>query len=140
MGLLDSVISSLTGGGASGSSSPIGGILSSPLGGSGQQAGGAGQAAGGAGMSGGIGGLVSTFEQRGLGDIAKSRIGNGPNKPVSPQQSQGVFGEDQVNGMAQQAGMQPNDFLSQLSRHLPKAVDGATPNGRLPPNDGSVSV
>ena len=40
--------------------------------------------------------------------------------------------------MANQAGMQPGDFLSQLSQHLPAAVDGMTPNGRMP--EGRLNV
>ena len=60
------------------------------------------------------------------------------NQPVSPQQLQNVFG-DQVPGMASQAGLSQGDFLSQLSQHLPNAVDGMTPNGNLP-SDGSMSV
>lgn len=131
MGLLDSVLGSLTGGG--GASSPMGNVLSGLLGG--------GQAGGmtGQGMGGGLGGLVSQFEQAGLGHVAQSWIGNGPNQPVSPQQLQSVFGESQVQGMASQAGMQPQDFLSQLSQHLPNAVNGMTPNGQLP-DEGTVSV
>ena len=124
MGLLDQVIGGLMGGG--GNASPIGGVLSSLLG-SGQQ------------QQGGIGGLVSMFEQAGLGHIAQSWIGNGPNQPVSPGQLQSVFGQDRVQSMASQAGMQPQDFLSQLSQHLPGAVDGMTPNGRVP-DEGTVSV
>jgi uncharacterized protein YidB (DUF937 family) len=41
--------------------------------------------------------------------------------------------------MAGQAGMEPGDFLSQLSQHLPNAVNGMTPDGRLP-DEGTVSV
>lgn len=131
MGLLDSVIGGLMGGGG-GSSSPTGGVLSGLLGG--------GQSGGGmAGAGGGLGGLMSQFEQGGLGHIAQSWVGNGPNQPVSPQQLQGVLGESQVQGMASQAGMQPQDFLSQLSQHLPNAVHGMTPNGCLP-NEGTMSV
>ena len=137
MGLLDSVIGNLLGG-AGGSASPMAGVLSSLLGG-----GGIGQAQGqgasqGQGMSGGLGGIVSSFEQAGLGHIAQSWVGNGPNQPVSPQQLQSVMGDDQVQSMASQAGMQPNDFLSQLSQHLPNAVHAMTPNGQLP--EGTVSV
>ena len=130
MGLLDSVIGGLMGGG----SSPMGGVLSSLLGGG--QAGGLGSSSG---MSGGLGGLVSQFQQAGLGHIAQSWVGNGANQPVSPQQLQGVFGQDQVQSMASQSGMAPNDFLSQLSQHLPNAVNGMTPNGRLP-DEGLISV
>ena len=139
MGLLDQVIGGLMGG--SGGGSPMGGVLSSLLGG-GQQGGmGMGNQGGGmAGMgAGGVGGLVSMFEQAGLGHIAQSWVGNGPNQPVSPQQLQGVLGEDRVNSMASQSGMQPQDFLSQLSQHLPNAVNGMTPNGQVP-DEGTVSV
>ena len=98
-----------------------------------------GQGMGGQGMAGGIGGLVSAFQQAGLGHIAESWVGNGANQPVSPGQLQNVFGQDQVQNMASQAGMQPNDFLSQLSQHLPNAVHGMTPNGQLP-DEGTASV
>ena len=84
------------------------------------------------GAMGGIGGLVSMFEQAGLGHIAQSWVGNGPNQPVSPDQLQNVLGQGQVQNMASQAGMPPQDFLSQLSQHLPNAVHAATPDGQLP--------
>jgi len=143
MGLLDSVIGSLMGGAGGGAASPMGGILTSLLSG-GNQGGGqggmmGGQGMGSQGMGGGLGGLLSSFQQAGLGHVAQSWVGNGPNQPVSPQQLQGVFGQDQVQNMASQAGMEPNDFLSQLSQHLPNAVHGMTPNGTVP-DEGSVSV
>ena len=134
MGLLDQVLGGLMGGGNAGSS-PMQGILGSLLGG-GQQGGMGNQQQG---MAGGLSGLVSSFEQAGLGHIAQSWIGNGANQSVSPQQLQSVFGENQVNSMASQSGMAPQDFLSQLSEHLPNAVNGMTPNGRLP-DEGTVSV
>ena len=112
---------------------PMGGVLSGLLGGGGQ-AGGMGAAGG---MGGGLGGLMSSFEQGGLGHIAQSWVGNGRNQPVSSQQLQGVLEQDQVHNMAGQAGMEPNDFLSQLSQHLPNAVHGMTPNGQLP-DDGQL--
>lgn len=143
MGLLDSVIGGLLGGNA-GAQSPMGSILSSLL--TGRQGGtanagmgGLGGLLGGGGSGGGLGGLLSQFEQAGLGHVAQSWVGNGPNQPVSPQQLNNVFGEEQVQSMANQAGMQPHDFLSQLSQHLPHAVNGVTPNGQLPP-EGSMSV
>ena len=136
MGILDTVLGGLLGGGAGGNASPMGGVLSSLLGGS--QKGGMGMAQQG-GMAGGLGGLMSSFEQAGLGHIAQSWVGNGANQPVSSQQLQSVFGEQQVQGMASQAGMAPNDFLSQLSQHLPNAVNGMTPNGQLP-DEGTISV
>jgi uncharacterized protein YidB (DUF937 family) len=139
MGLLDSVIGGLMQG--SGGSSPMGSVLTSLLSGQGgigsqQSAFGQGQNSGLAG--GGLAGLVTAFAQAGLGHIAQSWVSNGPNQPVSPGQLQSVFGPDQVNNMASQAGMAPNDFLGQLAQHLPNAVNGMTPNGQLP--EGMISV
>jgi len=131
MPLLDQVLGNLLGG-SGGGSSPLQGVLMSMLGGGGQQR-------SGPGMGGGLGDLVSRFEQAGLGHVAQSWVGNGPNQPVSPQDLHRVLGEQQVQGMASQAGMAPGDFLSQLSQHLPNVVNGMTPHGRLP-DEGSVSV
>lgn len=140
MGILDSVIGSLLGGNQNqnqGGGSPLGGIISSVLGGGQNQ--GEGQGAGGLGGAlagaGGIGGLLSQFQQAGLGHIAESWIGNGPNASVSPDQLQSVFGQQQTQAMADQAGMDHGDFLQQLSQHLPRAVDGATQG-----SDGSADV
>ena len=142
MGILDSVIGSLLGGGQQGGgASPLGGVLSSILGGG--QGGMGGQMGGGqAGgpMAGGLGGLLSQFQQAGLGNIAQSWVGGGDNHPVSPEQLQNVFGQDRVQDMANQAGMDQGDFLHQLSQHLPRAVDGMTPDGQMPTDDGSMSV
>ncbi len=144
MGLLDSVIGGLMGGGAGGGmggGSPIQGVLMNMLGGGqqGQQGQQGGMGGGLGGMAGGLGGLLGSFQQAGLGHIAQSWVGNGPNQPVSPQQLQSVLGDGQVQSMSSQAGMEPQDFLSQLSQHLPNAVHGMTPNGQVE-NEGTVSV
>ncbi|WP_158741995.1 YidB family protein [Acidisphaera sp. L21] len=142
MGILDGIVGSLLGGG--GASSPMQGVLMNLLGGNQQQQQGGYQepglmGGGGGGLPGGLGGLVSTLEQAGLGSAVQSWIGNGANQPVSPQQLQTAFGDDQVQSMASQSGMAPQDFLSQLSQHLPNAVNAMTPNGRLP-DEGTMSV
>jgi uncharacterized protein YidB (DUF937 family) len=130
VGLLDQVLSQVLAPqqttGTAPASSGIAGVLMNMLGGRSAE-------------TGGLSGLLSGFQQAGLGHIAQSWIGNGPNQPVSPQQLQTVFGDDQVHTMARQAGMAPHDFLSQLSQHLPRVVDGMTPNGELH-DEGTVSV
>jgi uncharacterized protein YidB (DUF937 family) len=133
MGLLDQVLGGL-GGSETG---PVRSVLTSVLGG-GQQAG-SGAASQIGGQTGGLGGLISRFEQAGLGEIVQSWIGNGANQPVSPEQLHNVLGDDQVKSMADQSGTAPRDLLSLLSRHLPNAVNAATPNGRVP-DDGNVSI
>ena len=123
MSILDTVLGGLMGGGAQ--QSPVGGILGSLLGGGGQQAGGMG----------GLGGLLQKFQQAGMGNVANSWVGTGPNQQVSPDQLQQVFGQQQVNQWAQQSNMQPHDLLSQLSQFLPHAVDRMTPGGQMPEGD-----
>ena len=135
MSILDSILGSVMGGGNA-ASSPVGGILGSLLGGGG--AGGMlGNMLGGGQQQqqGGLGGLLQRFQQAGMGNVANSWVGTGPNQQVSPDQLQQVFGQQQVSQWAQQANMQPHDLLSQLSQYLPHAVDRMTPNGQLPDGD-----
>jgi uncharacterized protein YidB (DUF937 family) len=137
MGLFDQVIGGLMGG-STGGTSPVQHILMGLLTGQ-QSAGNPNQNAGASAMPGGLQGLLSTLQQAGLGDVVQSWIGNGPNQPVSPDQLHSALGADRVQSMANQAGMAPQDFLSVLSQHLPRAVDGVTPDGQVP-DEGSVSV
>jgi uncharacterized protein YidB (DUF937 family) len=88
---------------------------------------------------GGLPGLINQFRQAGLGHVADSWVSNGPNRQVSPDQLRQVFGDEQVETMAKDSGMPTDSFLSQLSQHLPRVVDGVTPNGRVP-EDGTISV
>lgn len=129
MSLLDSILGGLMGGQAQ--QSPVGGILSSLLGGG-------GQAAAQAGTGGGLTGLIDRFQQAGLGNVAQSWVGTGPNQAVTPQQLQNVFGQQTVNQWAQQSNMQPHDLLSQLAHFLPQAVDRMTPQGGLPQGGGAA--
>jgi uncharacterized protein YidB (DUF937 family) len=136
MGLLDQLVGGLMGGQQAGAEAPqsgMGNVLMQLLAGQGSQN------QGFQNQGGGIAGLINQFRDAGLGHVAESWVGNGPNQPVSPQQLRTVFGDQQVHQMAQQSGMPTSDFLSQLSQHLPRVVDGVTPNGELP-DEGTVSV
>ncbi|MFL5338402.1 MAG: YidB family protein [Geminicoccaceae bacterium] len=128
-----------TQGGQMGQTGQMGGAMGQGGGFGGGLGGLASAAMGSGGLAAGLGALLSRFEGAGLGNVAQSWVGNGPNQSISPQQLQNVLGQDQVQSMASQAGMQPQDLLSQLSQHLPTAVDRLTPNGRLP-DEGTVSV
>jgi len=90
-------------------------------------------------QGGGLSGLIDQFRRAGLGQTADSWVSTGPNQPVSPRQLERVFGDEQVETMAEheQSGM--DEFLSQLSQALPPVVDGVTPNGRVP-EEGTISV
>ncbi len=127
MGLLDDVMGGIAG--KAGGASSIQGVLMGLLGQG--QAGGAAQGASG-GAAGGLGSLIQRFEGAGLGNIAQSWIGNGPNQPITPQQLHGALGDDQVQSMSAQSGIPTHDLLAQLSQHLPGIIDRLTSGGRLP--------
>jgi uncharacterized protein YidB (DUF937 family) len=81
---------------------------------------------------GGLQQLVSSFQQKGLGDIIGSWVSTGANLPVSPDQVQRALGPDQMSQMSQQTGLDIGALASQLSKLLPGVVDKLTPDGKLP--------
>ncbi len=139
MGMLEQIVGSLMNQSGNGGS-PMGGVLMNMLGGGLQAPMNAGPGASESmpAQGNGLQGVIGAFEQAGLGHLVQSWMGGGANLPVTPQQLQNVFGEGQVQSMASQAGMPKEDFLSQLSQHLPNAVNGLTPGGAAPA--GSVEV
>ena len=91
----------------------------------------AGGAAGGA-LSGGLNDLLKQFQQNGQGDVAKSWIGSGPNKAISPNDLANALGADRINHLMSYSGMSREELLKGLSQQLPNVVDKLTPEGRLP--------
>lgn len=81
---------------------------------------------------GGLQGLLAKFQQGGLGDLVQSWLGQGENKPVSPQEIDQAIGSQDLEHAAQEAGLenkhQASDLLSQF---LPQIVDKLSPNGHL---------
>ena len=133
MGLLDSVVGMLSGG-ASGQPGGQGEMLQAVLG---MVMNNNGDGAGGGG--GGLAGLVTKFQQGGLGDVVGSWVGTGQNLPISADQLQQVLGSDMVSGLAAKFGLSTADVGGQLSQLLPQVVDKLTPNGELPdPSAGGL--
>src|SRR5438045_9800540 len=81
---------------------------------------------------GGVQGLVNQFEQKGLGGIAQSWVGTGPNQPVSIDQLRHVLGQDNVAQFAAKLNVSPEELLNKLSELLPEHVDTMPPGGALP--------
>lgn len=83
-------------------------------------------------QAGGVQGIVSRFEQAGLGDKARSWVGNGENLPLAAAELTRVFPPDQIESFAAAHGV-PAGVATQLLQHLlPQAVDSHTPDGQLP--------
>ncbi len=159
MGLLDSVLGSLMGGGAQQGSSPLvkiamdmllkqgggaaqgggglGGMLGSVLGGgaSGAQSNAAPSAAP---DMGGLGGILDAFQKGGLGHLADSWVSTGENLPVSGDQVSDVLGQDKIAQMADQLGMSRADVSGGLAQILPQLINQVTPNGQVPQNQSMI--
>lgn len=80
----------------------------------------------------GIRDIVDRFRQSGQGDAADSWVGPGPNRDVAPDHLEQAIGAETLDELAQQTGLSRQEILARLTRDLPRAVDGATPDGRVP--------
>lgn len=83
-------------------------------------------------LSGGLGDLVKQFQQGGLSDAARSWVGTGPNKEISPSDLSKVLSEDQISTLTAQSGLSRDALIAALSQHLPELINKLTPDGRLP--------
>ncbi len=103
MGLLDQAIGRFAG---SGEASEIECALTNMLGG--EANGGSGASGKGSdGAGGSLDGLMAKFRSAGLGHIIQSWVSDGPNKSVTSEQLHSVLGDDKVQSIAGQAGMEP---------------------------------
>jgi uncharacterized protein YidB (DUF937 family) len=117
MGLLDSILSAVSGrGDTSSEGNQLLGVLSGLL-----------------AQSGGLQGMASKFSQSGQGDAFSSWVGMGENQPVSGNQIQEALGSDQVRAIATKMGVDPNLASQFLAEYLPKIVDKLTPTGKVDP-------
>ena len=81
---------------------------------------------------GGIQGLVTQFEQQGLGATVRSWVGTGANQPISADQIHQVLGSDTVKALAAKFGLSSDELAKRRSSVLPRAVDHLTPGGVIP--------
>lgn len=116
MGLLDSVLGSLTSGGSGAGNPLLEAVLSmvnNP-------------------ESGGLKGLLDKFQEGGLGHIADSWVSTGKNLPISADQIQEALGSGQLGSLAEKLGMSQGEASAKVAELLPGVVDKLTPNGQIP--------
>jgi uncharacterized protein YidB (DUF937 family) len=83
-------------------------------------------------LSRGVDHTVRDLEQSGHGEIARSWVGRGANRPITPAKLEAALGKDAIRDLMQQTGMERNELLAALSEHLPRVIDHLTPEGRIP--------
>ncbi len=117
MGLLDSVLGSLSQGGSGSGGNPlletVLSMVNNP-------------------DTGGLAVLLQKLQENGLGNVADSWVSTGKNLPISPDQLQNALGSGELGSLAEKLGMSTGDVSSQLADLLPGVVDKLTPNGQVP--------
>ena len=131
LGGLGSVLSTLFPGGAG---AAAGGGLGDLL------RGGLGGAAAGTLVNGWLNELIRQFQQNGHGDTARSWVGNGPNREITPNELESALGRDNLEALAKQTDKPYMEVLSELSQGLPDAVDKMTPEGRVPTHEEAAKL
>ena len=82
---------------------------------------------------GGLSAILAKLQQAGLGDQVKSWLGNGSNLPITAEQLQQVLGSDTVRQLAARFNIPVDQLAQVLAQQLPRVVDHASPEGKLPP-------
>lgn len=80
----------------------------------------------------GLGGLLQSFQEKGLGNAVASWVGKGENLPISADQIQSVLGNETVQNLAAKLGISGDQISTMLAQYLPDVVDKLTPDGTLP--------
>jgi uncharacterized protein YidB (DUF937 family) len=70
----------------------------------------------------GVDNTVRDLDDKGEGETARSWVGRGPNRPITPEKLATALGEEAIRDL----------MLQVLSEHLPRVIDHLTPDGRIP--------
>lgn len=97
--------------------------------------GGPGGVLGGGSLGAGLKDLLDRFRQSGQEDKVQSWVSTGTNKSIAPNEIEQALGEERIQWLMEQTGMQRDQLLNGLSGELPQAIDKLTPDGRLPTDE-----
>ncbi|CAA6827053.1 MAG: Unknown protein [uncultured Thiotrichaceae bacterium] len=86
-----------------------------------------------------LGSLLSGMQSGGLGDIAKSWLGDGENESISIDQITSMLGSDKISEFASQLGVSDEEAAGGLADALPQMVDNASSGGSILDSIGGVS-
>ncbi len=85
-----------------------------------------------------LGALVNNFDGAGLGDMAKSWLGDGENEGISPEQITNALGTEKLTEFASKLGLNVSEAAGGLSEALPQMVDKASSGGALLESIGGI--
>ena len=85
-----------------------------------------------------LGALVNNLDGAGLGDTAKSWLGDGDNEGISPEQISNALGAEKISEFASKLGLNVSEAAGGLSEALPQMVDKASSGGALLESIGGI--
>lgn len=85
-----------------------------------------------------LGSIMNNLDATGLGEIAKSWLGDGGNEAISPDQITSVLGADKISEFASQLGLSSDEAVGGLSEALPQIMDQGSSGGSLLDSIGGI--
>ena len=85
-----------------------------------------------------LGALMKNMDSSGLGDMAKSWLGDGANAEISAEQISSAIGSEKISAFATKLGISVQEAAGGLSEALPKMVDNASSGGSFLDSIGGV--
>lgn len=76
--------------------------------------------------------LVDTMDAKGMGDVAQSWVGTGPNQPITAAQVEQLLTPEQLAQLATSSGLPPDQVSQGVAAVLPDVVNHLTPGGKVP--------
>jgi uncharacterized protein YidB (DUF937 family) len=76
--------------------------------------------------------VVKQFEEKGMREQVESWIGTGSNKPVDRRQIEDVFGQRELERMAEAKKIDRDRLAEVLAKYIPHIINELTPGGQIP--------
>jgi len=78
-----------------------------------------------------ISSLVGLMQNKGMGDLLQSWLGDGQNQAISGDQVKSLLDSDQISSFASQLGLSEDEAVGGLQDALPQMMDHASQGGNL---------
>lgn len=85
-----------------------------------------------------LGGLASLMEEKGMGSMLQSWLGDGDNDAISSDQVRNLVGDGKVSEMAAELDTDEDSLLDSLKDALPQMMDQSSSGGSLLDSVGGI--
>ena len=79
--------------------------------------------------------MLDNFKSAGMGEKVDSWVGSGRNEAVSPEEVKRAADPENLQAIADKAGISVDEAAEEISKTLPDVVDKLTPDGVVPSDE-----